>query len=176
MGDLARELKQLDGRLFSSKRVAGEWAERVARGGLTKAENPESHVCVFFVPIRRGRREVFLVDHIKAGTWIAPGGHVEPGEGLVETIFREVDEELGVACSLEQVSRPFLVTVKQIAVTRGRRCRKHFDVWHTIEVEGELVADPGEFYGSGWFGIDRALVKVTDKNNRLAMKKLARMM
>jgi 8-oxo-dGTP diphosphatase len=37
-----------------------------------------------------------LVDHINAGLWLPPGGHVESGEHPVETAGREAREELGM--------------------------------------------------------------------------------
>ena len=39
---------------------------------------------------------VLLVDHVAAGLWLPPGGHVEPGEHPADTALREAQEELGV--------------------------------------------------------------------------------
>jgi 8-oxo-dGTP pyrophosphatase MutT (NUDIX family) len=39
----------------------------------------------------------------KHGVWTLPKGHVEPGESLEETAIREVAEETGVDCVIEQL-------------------------------------------------------------------------
>jgi 8-oxo-dGTP pyrophosphatase MutT (NUDIX family) len=38
-----------------------------------------------------------LVDHIKAGCWLLPGGHVDDGEDPRVTVVREAEEELAIA-------------------------------------------------------------------------------
>ena len=40
---------------------------------------------------------VLLVNHINAGLWLPPGGHVEPDEHPAQTASREALEELGIA-------------------------------------------------------------------------------
>lgn len=44
-----------------------------------------------------------------------PGGHVEPGESIVQSVMREVKEETGLT-----LKNPHLVGVKQFWVERGR--------------------------------------------------------
>ncbi|MBM4085310.1 MAG: NUDIX domain-containing protein [Planctomycetes bacterium] len=42
-------------------------------------------------------KQFLLMFHRNLGAWLAPGGHVELGEGLIETAVREAEEEIGVS-------------------------------------------------------------------------------
>ena len=66
--------------------------------------------------IRRGE-EILLQDRIKkdwAG-WTLPGGHVEPGESIVDSVIREMQEETGLT-----IRHPRLRGVKQFPIEGGR--------------------------------------------------------
>jgi 8-oxo-dGTP pyrophosphatase MutT (NUDIX family) len=96
---------------------------------------------------------VFLVDHRKAGRWLPPGGHVEPGEPPWNTVVREADEELGIAARPHPLTpgrRPLFLTV-----TRTVGPHSHLDctLWWLLHLDpAEPVhADHGEFSGWGWF-------------------------
>ncbi len=53
-------------------------------------------VTVFIV--RRGR--VLLVDHKKYNEWLPVGGHIEPDEDPMQSLFREIKEECGLKVRL----------------------------------------------------------------------------
>ena len=66
--------------------------------------------------IRRGE-EILLQDRVKkdwAG-WTLPGGHVEPGESIVDSVIREMQEETGL-----HICNPRLRGVKQFPIAGGR--------------------------------------------------------
>ena len=95
-----------------------------------------------------------LVDHVKAGRWLPTGGHVEPGESPVESVRREVQEELGIPARFPSWAgeRPLMVTVTP---TVGAVADRHTDVSLWFVLEGSrhqpLVPDLAEFRQVRWW-------------------------
>lgn len=119
-----------------------------------KPHTPSPHLVAYFLLRDEADGSVLLVDHIKAGMWLPSGGHVEPGEHPVETVRREVREELGVPAvfSPRYGERPALLTVTE---TVGRPEERHTDVslWFVLggSRDQALIPDPGEFRSVRWW-------------------------
>jgi XTP/dITP diphosphohydrolase len=70
-----------------------------ARSGLTSPGN-ERHWTASAIVVHPDGNRVLLIDHVKSGLLLPPGGHVEPGEPLAEAVIREVREETGIEAEI----------------------------------------------------------------------------
>jgi 8-oxo-dGTP diphosphatase len=119
-----------------------------------RPRTPSPHLVAYVLLRDDQDGSVLLVDHIKAGLWLPAGGHVEPGEHPVETVRREVAEELGVSAVFlpQSGERPFFLTV---AETVGTLDQRHTDVslWFVLTSSREQVLTPdlGEFRRIRWW-------------------------
>lgn len=117
-----------------------------------KPATPPKHLVSYAVLIDPRDLSLFLVDHILAGRWLPPGGHVEAGENPADTARREAREELGIAAEFSIAGdRPaFLTVTRTIGLDTG-----HTDVslWYLISGNRELpiVLDAREFSGGRWW-------------------------
>jgi 8-oxo-dGTP diphosphatase len=125
-----------------------------------KPRTPEQHLVSYFLLVDRLGPHVLLVDHVKAGKWLPTGGHVEPGESAVDTVRREVREELGIDAVFSSWigERPLLLSVTE---TVGSEDERHTDVSLWFVLEGNrhqsLSPDAGEFREARWWPLEDVL-------------------
>jgi 8-oxo-dGTP diphosphatase len=91
---------------------------------------PPRHFAVYFAMLDDDWRTVMQVDHIKAGAWVFPGGHVD-AEPPADAVLREACEELDVVAQFHPAfgDRPLLVTESST-----RAPGEHVDVtlWYVL--------------------------------------------
>jgi len=155
-----KEIEMIGKKGFTDQTLITTFTNRIIQGRIVKQESLIDHVCTFFVPVHILTRSLFLVDHIKAGTWIPPGGHIEPGEKPRQTVIREFREELD--CKITEKSiHPFTLSLSLIENTK-HPCRRHYDFWYLVECERlDFHFDKDEFHAAGWFSTTEAPAKCT---------------
>jgi len=158
--------------ICDSEETYREFCQRLEQGSLTRDENPLTHFGTFFLPFKPKNKQLFLAHHKKSGLWIAPGGHIDKGEILLETLNREIWEELGVKDHFKEAPNPFLLTITRINNTT-QPCKTHYDIWYLMTTDGaNFNVDPQEFYSTKWLSIDEARKIVTAPTNIAALKML----
>lgn len=135
-----------------------KFKKRLQSSGLYLRDHGSTdHFCVFFLPFNK--KKVYLGDHIKAGSWISPGGHIDPKETPKKTLKREFQEELRYQPSDGQIY-PLDLSVIDIKHKRTS-CRRHWDIWFLVKTpEIEFDFDKREYYQAEWFTINKALEKI----------------
>jgi 8-oxo-dGTP diphosphatase len=111
---------------------------------------PPRHLVSYVVPVDPADGSVLLVDHVNAGLWLPPGGHVEPDEHPLRTAHREAGEELGIFPARFHPVPLFLTVTDTVGIDAG-----HTDVslWFVVEHgRGDpLTVDRDEFRGARWW-------------------------
>ena len=118
-----------------------------------KPAEPVQHLVSYVSLVDPTDGSLLLVDHINAGLWLPPGGHVEPGEHPRDTATREVAEELGLTAAAVSAEPLFLTMTRTVGQDAG-----HTDVslWFVLEADRHQPLDPdaGEFRRVRWWSRD----------------------
>ncbi|MEK9178843.1 MAG: NUDIX hydrolase [Patescibacteria group bacterium] len=157
---IRQHLSQMDAKKSKNKALPIHQKRILEEGPLVKKEGATRHFCTFFVPIHIPSRSIYLGHHIKADDWIPPGGHIEMGELPLDTVKREMLEELQHKITDEKI---IFFNISHKVINRPeQRCMEHFDLWHTVEMNNmpNFVFERKEYYDAGWFPIDEALSKI----------------
>jgi 8-oxo-dGTP pyrophosphatase MutT (NUDIX family) len=169
MSALEFEINNLINSSSITPEVRNIFLTRIREGSLTRDENTLSHLCVYFLPYNPSSKKVFLVHHKKAKLWLSPGGHIDKGESPLETLQREVKEELGFDYQASTQTQPFLFTTVSIN-NPVVPCKTHFDIWYGIRTDGSnFEIDPREFNETRWLTIVEARELVIDSSNLQAL-------
>lgn len=137
-----------------------------------KPATPETHLVSYFVIASPDMDQILLVDHKKAGLWLPPGGHVEPGEDPKETVRREAKEELGIEAEFFFDKPLFLTVTKTVG-----NIAQHTDVsfWYLLKCDPQqsLNYDINEFNQIRWFWIDEIPFEKSDPHIKRFLQKMS---
>lgn len=139
--------------------AAAEWVASGAPVYRTrKPDVPAMHLVSYFVVLDEERGQLLLVAHRKAGLWLPPGGHVEPGEDPWTALVRECGEELGVPAVAWAITgeRPLFLTVTR---TQGQGEHTDVSLWYVLNADAESITsyNEEEFTAVRWLTPERVL-------------------
>jgi 8-oxo-dGTP pyrophosphatase MutT (NUDIX family) len=141
-------------------RLAHELAEPLSRN------EPTAHFTASAFVIDEACVRTCLVEHVKLGRLLQPGGHLEPDDVSLEAAaLREAHEETGLEVELHPTApRPFDLDVHEIPGRPGELAHFHLDVRYLSIGHGEPSV------GAGWHPVG---VSGDGSVDRLAAKALA---
>jgi 8-oxo-(d)GTP phosphatase len=139
----------------------------------TLAERPvevRAAGCVVWRSGRDGELETVVVHRPKYDDWSLPKGKPESGEHLLQTAYREVLEETGLAVVL---GRRSVSTRYDVHLPDGRPAPKLVDYWTAQWTGGGFEAD-NEVDESRWLPIEKAAALCSHDHDRAVLADLGR--
>jgi 8-oxo-(d)GTP phosphatase len=113
--------------------------------------------------------EVALVHRPEYDDWSLPKGKAKPGEHLLVTALREVNEETGYHPRLG----PYLATVRYPIGSSGRSANKVGTYWSMRCSGGSFLASR-EVDEMQWLPLDEAILRLTAASDRVVLRTFAR--
>lgn len=137
---------------------------------VQKPDVPNKHLVSYFMLVDEAASKVLLVDHIKAGLWLPPGGHVDVDEDPAQAARRECWEELQIEAEFISDAPFFVTSTVTVGMTAG-----HTDVslWYVLRGDHRvpLAFDASEFNAVQWFDYDALPYPRTDPHMHRFMDK-----
>lgn len=150
--------------------IFSKFIKRIQKKDLIRSENQSDHFCVFFLPLDLRKKQIYLGLHKKAADWIPPGGHIEKNEHPLNTIKREMFEELQFKITNEKIKLLDL-TIKNIR-KKNNQCKHHYDLWYLVFMnKTNFVFDPREYHSAKWFTKTQSNTITKEKNYREVIQK-----
>lgn len=113
------------------------------------------------------QQNLFLIEHMRAGHFSMPKGHVEEGETEAQTAMREIREETGLKVYLNESFR------EVITFSPYPDCLKDVVFFLALAEQGEAVPQPSEIRGLLWLPLEEALNTLTFESDQEVLRKAA---
>jgi 8-oxo-dGTP diphosphatase len=132
----------------AARRSVLDWIDSGAPLFRVAGAEPPRHLAVYFALVDDG--EILQIDHVKAGTWLLPGGHVDT-EPPWDAVAREALEELGVTAVPHPATGPAPIYLTE-SVTLGPGAHTDVTLWFALagDRSAVLTPDPAEIRRTRW--------------------------
>jgi bis(5'-nucleosidyl)-tetraphosphatase len=126
------------------------------------------HSCGFilFREPEEGKR-YYLLLHYRAGHWDFPKGHVEEGEGEIQTAMRELEEETGIKHA--EVREGFRHEYSYVFGSDGKHSKKV--TFYLAKTDESRLRFSHEHQGGRWVTFESAMKLLTFDNARAMLEK-----
>lgn len=157
IAELVEESKNLP---HADAKTLQAFIDKLKHPPYTRDEGAKDHFTTYLVPFHKPSKSVFAGHHKKSGMWIPPGGHIDQGEGPLETVVREFKEELSYKITPDMAK---LFQITMIDITNRPDCTRHLEFGFRIDMSEKVDFDydRGEFYEAQWLPIPELLKKKT---------------
>jgi 8-oxo-dGTP pyrophosphatase MutT (NUDIX family) len=148
-------------------RFAAELAEPFSRS------QPEAHFTASAAVVDPAGRRTCLVDHVKLGRRLQPGGHIEPeDESPAQGALREAREETGLDVRLHPFApRPFDLDIHEIPALGDEPPHLHLDLRYLVIADG---GEPAE--GAHWVPLEEAVAGTDEPALKRLLQKAERLL
>ena len=131
--------------------------------------------------------KVLLLKHKKLGSWLGPGGHIEPNETPDEALLREIKEEAGIEVRFigdtdralgdgqaQILHSPFVIQCELIKEPKNEHY--HIDMVYLCKSDTDVTKANDESSNIGWFTYEETEKLEMFPNFRSLLKKAFRYM
>lgn len=171
--EVEKTILTLKNKSFVDLTVLRGYLKRLGRNShVLRDEGVTDHFCTFCAPVNKQQQKIFIGHHIKSGSWIPPGGHIDLiDQTPIDTVKREFKEELKQDLRNDQIK---LFNISHIKIPNRPGCTEHYDIWYLVHLNDLPIFtfDKGEFYEAGWYSLDEALQKKSRPEFKAVLKKL----
>ena len=130
------------------------------------------HVTASAFVVDSTRSRLLLIHHRNLGTWLQPGGHIDPGEDVLTAAIREVEEETGVV-GVPIGDGVFDVDIHAIPPSGDRPAHNHYDVRFLLEATSQDLISSDEVLGARWVPVTEVATLATDPSVLRAAAKIS---
>ncbi|MGX6607981.1 NUDIX domain-containing protein [Micromonosporaceae bacterium Da 78-11] len=130
----------------ATRRSVLDWIDSPAP--LFRVAGASKHLAVYFALVDGD--SLLQIDHVKAGTWLLPGGHVDT-EPPWDAVVREAQEELGIIAAPHPATGPQPIYLTE-SVTLGPGAHTDVTLWFVLAGDrtAALTPDPAEIRRTRW--------------------------
>ncbi len=163
----------------------GRKAEEIAKMSAIVAPGQKQFTASVWLLSQGSPKKVLLIHHKKLGTWMQPGGHIEPDENPIQGAVREVREETGIDISElltvgDRVDEyaflmpsPKFIMEQSIPAHGEQPDHFHIDLEYVVEVPEQVVQHQlAESHDIGWFTFEEMQSLHTFKNTQEIVSRL----